>query len=276
MLVRRRGRQLAFAVLALTFAVTGCGSANPDADVTQALPTTQQGVPQSPELESEEASPDQSPVEEAESPVAEESQSPAAESGKSPTTSARTRGIRGKLLTAEQLPGFNDEFRWSVRSTRMREGKQPFGTCHKFAMTSIGAEKVVVRSYAPTQVSPGSTASHLVAEFADKVTARRVFEVLKSWARQCDEELREYDRSTVGRLKSVPVEARGALGHWYLLAYGPAPGDPDAGYFDAQGLARVGRTIAALEMRVVGQDYNYPSGKEPMVTAVQNATTRIS
>ena len=274
MMVRRRGRLLAssLAAVALTFAVTGCGNQNDDTDLAQALPTAQQGASESPELES----PEESPLDEDESPGAKESESPAAEQDESPEASPPARGIRGKLLTAEELPGFNEEFRWSVKSTRMREGRQPFGTCHKFAMTSIGAEKVVVRSYAPTADSAGSTASNLVAEFADEMTAIRVFDVLKSWAAQCDEELNEYDRSEVGKLKPVPVDAAGAFGHWYLLTYGPAQGNPDAGYFDAQGLTRVGRTISALEMRLVGQDYNYPSGEEPMVAAVQNAVARIS
>lgn len=245
------------AALALTFAVAGCGNQNGD-DATQELPT-QQAASESPEVE-----PVESPGDESESPTAEDD---------SPVASPQAPGIRGKLLTAEEVPGFNEEFSWTVESTRMREGQQPFGTCHKFAMTSIGAAKVAVRTYQPTAENAGPTASHLVAEFADEMTAKRAFEVLKSWAGECDEELREYDRSKAGSLKPVPMED--AIGHWYLLTYGPAPGDPDASFIDAQGLTRVGSTISALEMRLVGQDYNYPSGEEPMVAAVQNAAVRL-
>jgi len=270
MLVRRRGRLLSssLAALALTFAVAGCGNQNGD-DVTQALPA-QKAASESPEIE-----PVESPGDETESPEATESESPTAEDD-SPVASPQAPGIRGKLLTAEEVPGFNEEFSWTVESTRMREGQQPFGTCHKFAMTSIGAAKVAVRTYQPTAENAGPTASHLVAEFADEMTAKRAFEVLKSWAGECDEELREHGRSEAGSLKPVPMDPEDAIGHWYLLTYGPVPGDdPDASFIDAQGLTRVGSTISALEMRLVGQDYNYPSGEEPMVAAVRNAAVRL-
>jgi len=269
MSIRCCGRLLAssLAALALTFAVTGCSNQN-NAGVVQALP--EQGASKSSEMD-----PAQSLGDQSESPDASSSESPGASDDESPDTSQQAPGIRGKLLSAEDVPGFNEEFSWTVESTRMREGQQPFGTCHKFAMTSIGAAKVAVRSYAPASDSTGSTASHLVAEFADEMTAKRGFEVLKSWAGQCDEELGEYDRFETGSLQPVPVDAEGGFGHWYLLTYGPTQGDPDAGFFDAQGLTRVGNTISALQMRLVGQDYNYPAGEEPMVTAVQNAAVRL-
>lgn len=272
MLVRRRGRVLAssFAALALTVAVTGCANQNVDDDVAAALPA-QQGASKSPEIE-----PSESPRVDSESPDPEANESPDTEDSTEPEA-AQEHGIRGKLLTAEEVPGFNEEFSWAVKSTRMREGQSPFGTCHKFAMTSIGAWKVVVRTYEPRTASPGATASHLVAEFADEMTAKRAFEVLKSWAGQCDEELNGYERSDVGTLKPVPAPAEvdGEIGQWYLLTYGPAQGDPGFSFLDAQGLTRVGSTISALEMRLVGQDYNYSSGEEPMVAAVQNAAVRL-
>jgi hypothetical protein len=182
-------------------------------------------------------------------------------------------GFRGMLLTADEVPGFNDRFTWREKSTRRGEGRTPFGTCQKFAMTSIGATKVVVRTFRPGLKSPGSSASHLVARFADEMTAKRAYEVLKSWRAQCKDQLTSYDRTQVGKLQSVPVDGD-ATGDWYLLVYGPA-GDPDSDYFDAQGMTRSGTTISLLEMRLVGQDYNYPSGKEPMVGAVQNAAARL-
>ncbi len=47
---------------------------------------------------------------------------------------------------------------------------------------------------------------------------------------------------------------------WYLLTYGPVPGDPDARFFDAQGTALVGSRIAMVSMVLAGQDYDYPAG----------------
>jgi hypothetical protein len=61
-----------------------------------------------------------------------------------------------------------------------------------------------------------------------------------------------------------------------MLTYGPASGETDDdAYFDAQGLARVGKRISVLQMRLVGQDYNYPSGHEPMVQAVRTAAGKL-
>jgi len=180
-----------------------------------------------------------------------------------------------RLLTAAQVPGFNEQFTWKEGRTRKNEGANPFGTCHKYAMTSIGAMRVVVRQFEPEGPADGATAAHLVAEFADSRTARRAMEVLKSWRGQCEEELSDYDRREVGALE--PVAARGADAGWYLLIYGPAEGgSPDEGYFDAQGITRVGKRISVLEMRLVGQDYNYPAGQEPMVEAVRTASAELS
>lgn len=192
-----------------------------------------------------------------------------------PTPRAPSRPtLKERLLTAEQLPGFNDGFTWQATQTRGQEGKTPFGTCHKFAMTSIGAMRVVVRDFSPGDGPDSTTAGELVAEFPDPRTAMRAFEVLKSWRSQCGEELSGYDRRSVGELQHVEVE--GGRGGWYMLTYGPAEGgSEDEGWFDSQGLTRVGRRIAVLRMRLVGQDFNYPAGQEPMVEAVRRAARRL-
>ncbi len=240
--VRSGGGAVLSAVAALCLLlVTGCG-ADDEADRAEA-----------------ESSPTTSTATSPSSPAPSESVTP-----NPPTTPA------GRLLAAEEVPGFNDEFTWREESTRKREGRRPFGTCHRFAMTSIGATDVAVRDYAPVRESRGTAAANLVAEFADEETAARAYEVLRSWRGQCAEMLTEHDRRKVGGL-----EPAGA-GTWYLLVYGPAEGDPDAGYFDAQGLVRVGSTISVLEMRTVGQDYNYGRGREPMVAAVEASAAKLA
>jgi hypothetical protein len=139
-------------------------------------------------------------------------------------------------------------------------------------MTSIGAEDVAYRTYRP-DAGDGSAASELVARFPDDMTARRAFEVLKSWRADCAGNLEKYDRVEVGDLEDVETDA--GTGHWYLLTYGPAEGDPDAGYFDAQGIALVGDRVAVVRLALVGQDYNYAAGQEPMVEAVRAAAARL-
>jgi len=257
MVARRRSRTLRPAAIALTLGLTlalaasGCGSDSADPDRSQELPS-----------KSTTASAEQSP-------------SPSEET----TTAQGPRRLADLPLPAKELPGFNEQFPWKVTANRAREGRRPFGTCHKFAMTSIGATKAAVRTYAPALRDSDTTAANLVAVFPDAKTAKRAFEVLKSWRGQCEEELARHDSRDIGLLEPIDLPAgtspRRAAANWYLLIYGPAKGDPDAGYFDAQGLARVGKMISVLEMRLVGQDYNYEPGQEPMVGAVTASAARL-
>jgi hypothetical protein len=96
--------------------------------------------------------------------------------------------------------------------------------------------------------------------------------VLKSWRQQCADRLPGKPHR-VGALQGVSVS--GGTGGWYLLGYPDPGGDPNADVFDAQGIAVVGTRIAMLELRNVGQDYDYPAGHEPMVAAVQRAAGRL-
>ncbi|MGH3330495.1 MAG: hypothetical protein ACRDPJ_04230 [Nocardioidaceae bacterium] len=265
MIVRTR-RLVVSGLTALTLATVaaGCGAETEPGDPARA------GAVASPTVSAAAPSPAQTSSSAAVSPTPTPSET---ESAVQTQQAAPPEQIptKDRLLTAEEVPGFNDEFTWSAGATRMREGNRPFGTCHKFAMASIGATKVAVRDFAPAEKAE-ATAANLVAEFADEATAKRAFAVLKSWREQCGEELRSHDRSDVGSLQDVPVPP-GATGGWYLLTYGPAGGDES--YFDAQGLTRVGTRISLLELRLFGQDYNYPAGKEPMVAAVSTAAGKL-
>ena len=211
------------------------------------------------------------PTEATETPTADESVTETPTPYESVTAVPTTP--RGRLLSAAELPGFNEQFRWTAGATRNREPRTPFGTCQRFDMTSIGATRMVVRDFRPVATDSRASAGELVADFADDATARRAFGVLKSWRGRCDDQLKRYQRSRVGDLEDVKVG--GGTGAWYLLVYGPPKNDPDSGWFDAQGMARVGSRIAMVEMVVLGQDYNYESGKEPMVAAVQRAAAKI-
>jgi hypothetical protein len=141
-------------------------------------------------------------------------------------------------------------------------------------MTSIGAVRTVVRTYLPAPRQSHDVAGELVASFPDEMTARRAFEVLKSWRARCADRLRAHDRSRVGRLQDVPLEA--GTGAWYLLTYGPVANDPEALWFDAQGMALVGSRVAVVKLAVAGQDYNYEAGQEPMVAALHRAAAKLS
>ncbi len=255
----------------LTFALAGCSgpSATSDRDEPAARTSSAAAPTTTPESEAAE------PTETTSSAVPEETESTEASAEPSATaTAAASGGLRGRLLTAQEMPGFNDEFRWTEAATRSREPRTPFGTCQRFDMTTIGATDVALRTFRPAVAEAGDQAGELVAEFPDSTTARRAFAVLKSWRAKCADQLKRYDRSDVGALEDVPVD--GGTGGWYLLTYGPVSGDPEAQYFDAQGMAVVGSRIAMVELIAAGQDYNYEPGHEPMVAAVQRAAGKLS
>lgn len=260
----------------LTFALAGCSGPSAtsarDEPTARSEPTARDSSASAPTTARE--SVDAQPTESTSSAAPEETTStqPSVEPSATPAPSGG--GLRGRLLTAEEMPGFNSEFRWSEASTRSREPRTPFGTCQRFDMTTIGATDVAVRTFKPRVPEAGDQAGELVAEFPDSTTARRAFAVLKAWRATCADRLKRYQRSKVGELEDVPVE--GGTGGWYLLTYGPVPGDPEAAYFDAQGMAVVGSRIAMVELIAPGQDYNYEPGHEPMVTAVQRAAAHLS
>jgi hypothetical protein len=183
-----------------------------------------------------------------------------------------TDGLAGALLPAADVPGFNEEYTWNDGTTSGQEPPELAGTCHEFELGSIGAERVAYRTYEPAQ-GGGAKASELVAQFPDEMTATRAEDVLLSWRKDCAKKLKKFDRVDVGDRVDVTTDA--GPGHWYLLTYGPAEDDPESGYFDAQGVVRVGNRVAVLRLALIGQDYNYVQGEEPMVAAVRAAATRL-
>ena len=197
-----------------------------------------------------------------------------------PTTAAPTVApapgapLGSRLLGAAEVPGFNDQYRWRAGTTTATEPRTSAVTCQRFGLTSIGAEKVAVRTFTPAAGGTTDRAVEQVAAFPDAQTARRAYAVLTSWRAQCADRLRDHRRSHVGGLETVSVPA-GTAG-WYLLTYGPVKGDPDSQYYDAQGMALVGSRIATVSMVLAGQDYNYEAGQEPMVAAVQRAARKLS
>lgn len=270
MLLRRARFTAASTVSALALLVTGCGSEEPvrSATAPSETPSSASSTPSASSSPSPEAS---APGEPASSSATE----PTASSSPSPTPPAGPTTLSDRLLTAEQMPAFNERWTWKVASTRDEEGAEPFGTCHKVPMTSIGAVGVVVRTFTAKRYpeDPGS-ASQLVAEFPDGMTAKRAYAVLESWRADCEDRLRDYDRRTAHDFE--PVDVPGGVGGWYLLIYGPPEGGSlDDGYFDAQGLVRVGKLVSVLQMRGIGQDYNYTAGEEPMVGGVERAAAGL-
>jgi hypothetical protein len=253
--------------------LTACGGGSSD-DGSQA-PSTTGGASSSATASTPSGAPTGSP---SPSPTSSPTSSSSSSQSSSPTgtpTAAPAGGLRGRLLTASEVPGPNDGFRWRQGATRAEDPRASFATCQRFAITSIGAERVLVRSFTPaTAGAAGDRAGSLVATFPDPKTARRAYAVLQAWRGRCADRLTSYRHRDVGSLESVPVGG-GSAGA-YLLTYGPVRGRPDDAYFDAQGMAVVGSRIAVVTLRVVGQDYNYEAGQEPVVAAVQRAARKLA
>ena len=177
--------------------------------------------------------------------------------------SPRPVGLRRLLLTADQVPGL--EAGWQWRATRTdKESEQAFGACQRTPMTTIGAEAVLVRSYADAAGSSGSSAAQLVARFADPRSAWRAHEVVKAWRTRCTEWLRFPDED-VSALGTVKVAS--GVGQSYLAAYGPGGGSADR-HVDGLGIYRHGRYLALLQVNTVGQA-DYPFGQRPATRAVR-------
>jgi hypothetical protein len=176
----------------------------------------------------------------------------------------------GPLLSADELPDLANGARWLVVSTTPNEPPQ-FGTCQRFGILSIGAERVVVRRFRPADVGESpNLAGELLATFPDEMTARRAYSVLESWHKQCGSLLRQYTDPQVGALRSVSVgDAQGA---WYLLTYGPVTGRPGKVFLDTQGMVLVGKRIAMLSMVGVGTRGGAPP---PMADALSAAAARL-
>jgi hypothetical protein len=235
-------------VVAVTVLVAGCGS-EPEQTSAELTPTPSTTATRTPET------------------------SPTPTASSVPTTSTPTptptptpvpqRGVTDRLLPAEQLPGFNETFAWTVEATAPSEPTAGV-MCHSFDLLSIGAKEVAHRTYLPADGSP-SGAVEIVADFPDPMTAKRARSVLQSWYRNCP---RDHDGDPhLGPYTPVPLSTTGSAG-WQLLTYGST--------FDAHGFVQRGPRVAVVVLTLrEAQDYNYEAGQEPMVAALQRAAALL-
>jgi hypothetical protein len=207
-------------------------------------------------------------------PSSHESRSPsqAATSPSTPTspTTAPSKPPGGPLLTAEEVPGFAAGERWLEVSTTHTEPAS-FGTCQRFGILAIGAERVVVRRFRPADIGESpNLAGELVATFPDAITARRAYSVLTAWRDKCSDLLRRFNHPQVGQLRSVSVS--GGQASWYLLTYGPVKGQPGKVFHDAQGMVVNGPRVAMVSLVRVGDPSSAPP---PMADALAAAAARL-
>jgi hypothetical protein len=272
---QHRRRRALLAAFALTLGASGCTSDEPPAS----RPTATASATRTPSPTEAPAEPTPTrPTDAGAAPGSPDASVPGSEPTVTASPSAAGGTARGgtglteRLLPAAELPGFNQAFTWREQGTSGREPAD-LATCNRFAFMSLGATRTVTRTYGPAG-EPGPVARHLVAQFPDEATAARAYDVLTAWRRQCPARLARYDLRRVGQLTAVAVSS-GTAG-WYLLTYGPVRRDADDAVFESTGTAIAGTRVAVVDMRLVGQDFNYPAGREPMVTAVQRAAGLLS
>ena len=217
--------------------------------------------------------PASSPEEEPSTTVEETEDAPSAAPVQPPPPGSSPQAM---LLSPAEMPGLNAQHRWRAVGTENRERREPVWACQVTDFFSIGATDVWVRRFVGRPGGAQSaTARSAVITFVDKVSARRAYAVLQSWHDRCEEQLREDFRRVEVDASATAVDVPGGQAEWRLAIYGPAPGDPDAGFFDATGYVLEGKRISLTTMVSVGQDYNYPPGEEPIVGAVRNSAIKL-
>lgn len=202
----------------------------------------------------------------------------------SPTPTARddspvSRAKRSSVAL-EDMPGFNEQWVWEDAAGRPGEAPSGPGTsrCLRASLTAIGG----VVEYSTTYTVEGNAedaenmAVLTTAVFPDEHTARMAETVLATWLKTCRPYLLEQSGVDWARVSPArTVRTAVGPGQQQLIASGPVPGEPDAGYFNGEGYVRDGDVISYLVMHSVGQDYNYPVDEQPVALGLQAAGTAL-
>jgi hypothetical protein len=176
-------------------------------------------------------------------------------------------GLEARLLTADQMPGVNDETTWTVDSSGPEDGTT-LGGCQRFDFVSLGASEAVTRTFSSNQDTV--TAGQVVAKFADAKSAWRAHQVLKKWRATCADQI-EAAEVEVGDLRTLSVSAGHADA--YVVRYGDAGAEDQ--HWAGTGISRRGPLLSLVHIELVGQDYNYPAGEEPAALGAMSALTNL-
>lgn len=258
--------------LSLGFALTACSQ---EAEPTAADPEETADVSTSPASPSSPADLPSSSEPTATMSVIEQpsptmTSSPSSETSATPDAPGRPVDVASQLLPANRMGKLNAEWTWLV-------GKdfdiEPEGlvSCNRFGLEVLGAENVAVRQYT-SDLDAGVRAHHLVASFADDVTARRAYSVLESWREGCQQRLERKSKGRDGIRVSAPDPVRGAgdTATSYLVI---TPNPKGASLIEDVAAARDGRIVHLAVVELEGDDYNYPRGRTPAGIAVRNAAS---
>ncbi len=185
-------------------------------------------------------------------------------------SAAPVRPLEQRLLATSAVPGLNATWVWQDGRTRPA-GATPFGICARADLGSIGATRVVERTWFPPDDSDDNAAQQ-VAEFADAKSAAQAWSVLASWRTSCGKAVNA-DLGLTARPMTAVTVADGQA-RWYLVSWEPV--GEETGRFEALGMVRNGTILTVLRMTSSGQDYNYPAGREPMVGMLRAAAALLA
>ncbi|WP_067439166.1 hypothetical protein [Nocardioides jensenii] len=174
--------------------------------------------------------------------------------------------VDGLFLTAEEMPGLNDQTVWTDAGTEP-EGTTPFGDCAKFSLVDSGADAASVRNFT---AAGSQRAAQLIATFADAKSAWRVEQVLRGWHRDCAKQL-DADVEKVNPI--LPATVGTGKAFTYLLQFGKA--DAEEHHFNGVAVNRLGATISIVLIDNAGQDYNYDVGQEPAQQAARAVADKL-
>lgn len=175
------------------------------------------------------------------------------------------------LLPADRVGKLNQEWRWFAGNDFDAEPDR-LVACHRFGLADTGAEEVAVREYT-SDLDAEVRAHHLVAGYPDEVTARRAYAVLESWHSSCERRLerRAKGRDGVYVSPTDPVSTAAGRALTYVTIQPTATGSSS---IENVGIARDGRVVTVVVVRLEGDDFNYPRGRTPAAITVRNAAQR--
>jgi hypothetical protein len=266
--MRRTRLSITAATVVAVLALAGCSGDDGSDDNAEPTPAPTQTPAPSEETttptESSEPTESTSPTEEPSS-----SAPPDGPINDSPPARAKQSSI-----AAGQLPGFNEQWTWQRRSAGPGPGQDMPSVCMKAPLTAIGAVSEYRTDY-DSDLSANSWAVVMTAVLPDSKTGQRAQSVLETWQRDCAQQA-----SSLGlkRVRVTPVRTTDTavgVGEHVLVTYRPVAGDPDAGWFQAEGFVRDGDTLTYVIITTAGQDYNYETGAEPMDQALAVAGDRL-
>jgi len=190
-----------------------------------------------------------------------------------PSDSKPGRAKRAQI-PARQLPGFNDQWKWTKESSGPGPGQDVPSVCMKNSLTAIGGVSEYRTSF-DSPLDDNSWAVQQTVVFPDDETAKTSQSVLQAWQAKCAKQATSLGLKKVKVTPISDVETVVGPGQQWLVTYRPVAGDPNASWLQAEGFVRDGDTMTYLVMTTAGQDYNYEPGNEPMAQALAVAAQRL-